>query len=334
MIINNLKKQEDIPEPKGTGLHIPKHQLWEEQMRAWKECQARVRRKVISPWESEQAAWRYFEDTRRFQKERIDFLLARIKPAAEKKILDIGAGPGVLAIPLSEAGCEVTAVEPSAAMVKVLRKMAEARTCPPVRYLTKFWEEVDPASELSPPYDAVIASLSLLMSDIRHCLLKMRQVCCGPIYLLWPRSRTPWTEQLTGLYPELYGFDYVPKPGAELLLEVVQELSREMQQYSIKAKTTETPAHEKTRTQESAIQAEEVELLFRESFSSPDEALAHFRDYFGIYEADKTALLTDFLRHNLKPHNGRYLLEHPFSALLITWEGNPLPHERGFPVPF
>ncbi len=41
-------------------------------------------------------------------------------------MLDIGAGPGTLAIPLSPLVKEITAVEPGAGMVEILRKHAEA----------------------------------------------------------------------------------------------------------------------------------------------------------------------------------------------------------------
>jgi 16S rRNA A1518/A1519 N6-dimethyltransferase RsmA/KsgA/DIM1 with predicted DNA glycosylase/AP lyase activity len=54
-------------------------------------------------------------------------LMARASPQLETlpikqgaRVLDIGAGPGTLAVPLSKSGCEVTAVEPSEAMVASL----------------------------------------------------------------------------------------------------------------------------------------------------------------------------------------------------------------------
>ncbi len=67
---------------------------------------------------------------RRDQPERPELLISRLKPVEGKRILDIGSGPGVLAIPLAEAGARVTAVDPSSAMLKILREQAAVRRSP------------------------------------------------------------------------------------------------------------------------------------------------------------------------------------------------------------
>jgi SAM-dependent methyltransferase len=335
---------------------------WDEQMRAWQQCQQATGRRSLSAWESARDARRYWEQVCSYQQERLNFLISRLQPSAGKRILDIGSGPGVMAIPLAESGARVTAVDPSPAMLDFLRQMAIRRGAPEIRCLAGRWEELDPLRhpDDNSPYQAVVASLSLLMVGIRDCLLKMMRSCAsgGHIYLLWGRGKNHWTEQLSHIYPELYGFQYVPKPEAGLLLEVMLELREEpageksprgaVGQAGVSRRYARitapdnlsspagqvafyragSEANEKSRNPTTdnlpsalpEIEAEEVDFIYRESFDSATEALAHFLDYFGVEEADRprVAIIEEFLQRNLKTYNGSLLLEHPLPALLIT----------------
>ncbi len=221
---------------------------WDEQMLAWKRCQKRAGRSLHHDWDSVEAARRYWENVWHHQPERLELLLSRLKPAAGRTILDIGSGPGVLAIPLAEAGAEVTAVEPSAAMLDILREKAAQRKTPEINCVNLRWEQVIPERDLNShqPFDLVVASLSLLVVGLRESLLKMRQVCApgGRIFLLWSRGHNLWTEELCWLYPELYGIEYAPKPGAELLLQAINELQAELDSSS--KKDFQPAANEKT----------------------------------------------------------------------------------------
>jgi len=54
-------------------------------------------------------------------------------------VLDIGAGPGTLALPLSRRARQVTAVEPSLAMVKRLERHIAEEGISNIRILPKRW---------------------------------------------------------------------------------------------------------------------------------------------------------------------------------------------------
>ena len=70
-----------------------------------------------------------------------------MKLAPGTKVLDIGSGPGVLALPLARLGCRVTAVEPSEEMRRLLRQHLEEENLQDVKILPYTWEEV-PEEEL------------------------------------------------------------------------------------------------------------------------------------------------------------------------------------------
>ena len=51
--------------------------------------------------------------------------IAALVITPDSRVLDIGAGPGTLAIPLAPQVREITAVEPGAGMVEILKDHAE-----------------------------------------------------------------------------------------------------------------------------------------------------------------------------------------------------------------
>jgi SAM-dependent methyltransferase len=100
---------------------------------------------------------------RRFAAQRLaapdkDPLLARIRRATRKDgtVLDVGSGPGRFALALAPRVGEVVAVDPSPAMLAILRREARRRGLGNVRCVNTRWEdaEVEPA-------DVVICSYVL-----------------------------------------------------------------------------------------------------------------------------------------------------------------------------
>ena len=111
--------------------------------------------------------------------------IAALDITPDSRVLDIGAGPGTLALPLAPHVREVTAVEPGAGMVAILNEHAEKEGITNIACVQKLWEDVDIARDLKAPYDVVIASLSLTMYDIREALAKMDAASSGSVHLFW-----------------------------------------------------------------------------------------------------------------------------------------------------
>jgi SAM-dependent methyltransferase len=101
----------------------------------------------------------------------IDFLMAKAEPGW--KVLDIGAGNGVLSLPLCAIGCEVTALEPSVGMRNLLFAEAYARGTDWLRVDERSWEEVPAHS--SRDFDLIMAcnSLHLTGTGLQSALNKV-----------------------------------------------------------------------------------------------------------------------------------------------------------------
>ncbi|MFZ5450628.1 MAG: class I SAM-dependent methyltransferase [Thermodesulfobacteriota bacterium] len=127
-----------------------------------------------APW---QQIWLEHND---YHQETLRFLREKVQPGW--RVLDIGAGNGVLALPLQQWGCRVTALEPSQGMRHLLKSEIRRRQTTLEKIDRRRWEEV-PVEELW-EFDLILASNSLQLSTLgfQAALLKMfapepRQVC-------------------------------------------------------------------------------------------------------------------------------------------------------------
>ena len=89
------------------------------------------------------------------------------------KVLDIGGGGGVLAIPLARFGCRVTVIEPSAAMRTYLRDEMVRTGVPAAGVIASPWEDV-PTREAE-GFDLAVAcnSLHLTRPGTRESLARI-----------------------------------------------------------------------------------------------------------------------------------------------------------------
>ena len=137
-------------------------------------------------------------------------------------VLDIGAGPGTLAVPLARRGCRVTAVEPSAPMRRALREHA-LREGVTVAIIEEPWETVSP-NAFTGPFDVVIAWYSLMMVDLRAALQKIHAVCGGRVHLFWPLTPPGGREVERALWPALHGAGYPTEPMADCVWNVLFQM--------------------------------------------------------------------------------------------------------------
>jgi 2-polyprenyl-3-methyl-5-hydroxy-6-metoxy-1,4-benzoquinol methylase len=121
-------------------------------------------------WDSRESAFRYWETTLKTQYDRIKDTINEIEISARSRVLDIGSGPGVMALPLANRVAHITAIEPLKGMVEVMREKIVKRKIQNISWIQKYWEEINVNLDLKPLYDVVIASLSLNMIGIRDAI--------------------------------------------------------------------------------------------------------------------------------------------------------------------
>jgi len=137
-------------------------------------------KKTTAYWDA-QARWQQiWLEHNHYHREVLAFLAGKVAPGW--RVLDIGAGNGILSLPLQRLGCQVTALEPSSGMRALLLGECRRVQTAPEKIDPRRWEEV-PAGDLR-DFDLLLAcnSLQLTLCGFQAALAKMfasgpRHVC-------------------------------------------------------------------------------------------------------------------------------------------------------------
>lgn len=96
-----------------------------------------------------------------------------MKPEPAWSVLDVGCAAGTIAVPLAPAVKTITALDPSAAMLRLLEERCRKANIGNIRIVRGRWE--DDWDELGiGVHDVAIASRSLVVDDLREALLKLQ----------------------------------------------------------------------------------------------------------------------------------------------------------------
>ena len=141
----------------------------------------------------------------------IDVIKEIIKPDFE--VLDIGTGPGTLAIPLARLVRKVTALDPSKGMLEVLEESAVAEGIDNIETINKTWQAVNDA-EIRERFDLVISSeVVWQFDDVGVQLMRMhdvsRRYCCATLHagLTDDMDSELWSRIMNKEYT--FGVDYI-----------------------------------------------------------------------------------------------------------------------------
>ncbi len=196
--------------------------MWNEQIARAFEQKRTAGEDNATFWDNPANVERYVKRLKNDDRGRIQQQLDSMNIPSGSSILDIGAGPGTLSVPLALSGFSVTVVEPSNPMIQGLETYRAITNAPPIRTIQKTWEDTSP-DEIG-KHDVVIASLSLMMANIGDCIKKMDDCAGSAVHLFWfliPPSLSRGNKEL---WPLLHGEPYYYEPTADILWNVLYQL--------------------------------------------------------------------------------------------------------------
>ena len=245
-------------------------------------------------WNNPENANRYDKNAKSEYDDRVRTTIASLAITPDSRVLDIGAGPGTLAIPLSPVVREVTAVEPGAGMVEILRQHAQRDGIRNITCVQKIWEDVNLSHDLKAPYDIVIASLSLTMYDIREALEKMDDAASGSVHLFWFVDMPFWERMYADLWEPLHGLPYHPGPKADCLFGVLYQMG-------IYADVTMLPLSKEYR------------------FGNRDGMTAFFRKRFGAETPGQERIVDEYLAPQIRQQGDEVVIAGDSVFAHIRW---------------
>lgn len=172
-------------------------------------------------WEDKKSAENYDAEEKKTDRKKARDIINGIDLTRCSRVLDIGAGPGTVAIQLAPVVEQVTAIEPADGMMACLKGNIASEHLTNIRCIQKKWEDVVVGDDLDPPYDVVIAAFSLGMPDIRDSLKKMDEVSSKYVYLYWFAGIPIWETKLAILWERLNGARYPWRPGADCIFNIL-----------------------------------------------------------------------------------------------------------------
>lgn len=258
----------------------------------WKQQMIASREGVENYYESNERAENYaiskaiVEDG---EKRALSFSLTK-----ETTILDIGSGPGILAIPLARRSKKVTVVEPSSAMLLHLKKRQDQEGLNNIDVINKRWEDVD--LNLLEQHDIVIASYSLNMLDIEEALFKMNRIARKMVYLYWFAGTATWEKIKHDLYPLIKGQSFIGSPKSDLLYGVLYRLGFFPNVRLLKSTS------------------------FCYEYNSMFEAIENLKFRLVISNDNYNDLLEDYIINNYKKTGNNWLFVDKTNYLELSWQ--------------
>lgn len=154
---------------------------------------------------------------------RVNDQLTAMEIPSGASVLDIGAGPGTLAVPLAKNGCRVTVVEPSKPMKQAMdeyRKFLQVDA--DIGVIPAVWEDVE--AENLDKYDYVISSFALSVPNLKEALGKMDRTAAKEVHIFWFVNDTTWDVTYSSLWESLHGEKYWPKPKADVVWNCLYQM--------------------------------------------------------------------------------------------------------------
>ncbi|ADN35285.1 Methyltransferase type 11 [Methanolacinia petrolearia DSM 11571] len=268
------------------------NEIWNEVNGANIRCEAFGECATI--WQSREEA-RGFLNNAIKNPERVQFILEKLPLSPGLRVLDIGSGPGTIAVPVAGQVDHVTGVEPSPGMADVMEEYAAEKGVDNLDIIRKRWEEIDLSTDLKGPYDLVFASYSLGMQDLNKSIRMMCDISSKWVYIFWISGTPSWEKGLIKLWPVLHGKEFCCTPQADIIYNVL---------YSMGIYPN--------------IRVKEIESCNR--FPDLISAVSQMSQVYNIENNEQEGILKDYLSEKLVKDKDGFALRETNTSTVIWWE--------------
>ena len=229
-------------------------------------------------------------------KEHTEIQIAKIELNPKYTVLDIGSGPGRLAIPIAKTVKMVTAIDQSKGMLSYLRENMEKKGVENITCINKRWEDIELGVDIE-THDIVIASHSLDMLDMQEALAKFNAAAKRYVYLFTFAGR--WRDN--GLWKTIYG----ESPSTWLDYIYLCNILHNMKIYA---------------------NVEISDSEFEQQYDSLDDAVNKWKEMYDM-PSEKEGVLREYLSKMLveDEDDGKRYLKRKSKIAMIWWEKN---HEK------
>lgn len=121
----------------------------------------------------------------------VPLVLSRLPLDSSLTVLDVGSGPGTLALPMAAKVKSVTALDYSQGMLATLDELAAQAGVQNIRTVHCSWQD-DWAAFAIGRHDIAIASRSLAVADLRHALQRLAEYSSRYVFIIDRISPTPF----------------------------------------------------------------------------------------------------------------------------------------------
>ena len=228
------------------------------------------------------------------QSNREAMIMSKLEIEPDYMVLDIGAGPGTVAIPLAKTVKGVTAVEPSKGMLARLKGNASKHNLTNIAYIDKKWEDIEIGKDIEEGgHDVVIASYSIVMKDIKTTLLKMNDAAKRSIYIFAGAGQKKAGSSFWATFHK-----GKPSPDYIYLYNILYQLG-------IYANME--------------IMNSNYDMQFPDLDAAVQHYIRHFKGWMDISSGDNEEKLRAYLSDNLVEEDGMLALKQKLKTAMIWW---------------
>ncbi|KAF1077230.1 class I SAM-dependent methyltransferase [Methanogenium sp. MK-MG] len=284
-----------------TQTNIDWNECWKEQWQ--KNHEINKRKDTSGMWDEQDAARKFYRMSYEKNGERVNRTIAGLALTPESRVLDVGAGPGAITIPIARRVSHVTAVEPSEGMFAVLKENLRDEEIENADCIQKRWEDVDVAKDLSGPYNLVFASFSLDVHDMKAAITKMCEASSQYVYIYWFAGEASWEKMAKDLWPKLHGTAYEVSPKSDIIFSILYQMG--------------IYPH---------VEHFVYEHIYR--FSTEEEAIEYFRPRHLVTTEEQEELLREYIMQSLEHDGDTVTVPGHSHRMKIWWDVNDFPADE------